>query len=377
MPGSFLDDPKNKSKILENYSLLNDLGILSYMDKVAQQLRNMEELLDEAGQLFQKESVDELMEFLSQKLLSKFVPNYLVFIFEEAMGSGKPTIAAYKNMKAVSIPLFIPSLEPYKHFFSLTPHSVDFDVFQYMVGKAQLTDLFLPLDPQKVIPILSFAGPIGFILVGKKILGESYSEEEMRYLDRLISFGSLSLQNTLHYQMAIMDYKTGLFNHSFFTQRMEEELARVHRYQSQMTLVILDVDHFKIFNDTHGHLAGDKVLEEVAKVLKGCIRQEDIAARFGGEEFILLLIQCNQNYGWLIGERVRKRIMKHHVHYEGKELKVTVSVGIAHCSREKPVPDSASLLAAADQALYQSKKNGRNRTTLSPFPHRESPGPST
>jgi len=102
----------------------------------------------------------------------------------------------------------------------------------------------------------------------------------------------------------------------------------------------------------------------VAQILKGMIRKEDVAARFGGEEFVILLVQCNANYGWLIAERIRKAIKDHALEFEGKELKVTVSLGVAHIDSENLVPDPDSFVKMADMALYQSKEKGRNRTTI-------------
>jgi diguanylate cyclase (GGDEF)-like protein len=360
----FLDDPERQNKILANYGLLEELGVLKYMDKVAGQLNYRETLLDEAGELFRQQSLEEVIEYLSIKLLAKFVPTYLLFIYEGETGGDKPVIAAFKNMQKVPSPVSIDSFEPYRHFFSLSPASIDFDAFEYMVGRPSLTEVFLPMAPQKIIPIISFSGPIGMVLVGKKVVGGQYDEEENLYLNRLMDFGSLAFQNILHYQRAIIDFKTRLYNHLFFTRRMDEELARIKRYGSKLTVMILDVDHFKQFNDTHGHMAGDLALVEVAKILKNAIRQEDVAARFGGEEFVLMLIQCDSNYGWLIGERIRKRIMKNRFSFEGKSLGITVSVGISHVEGKNGLPSGPQLLQEADQALYESKKNGRNRTTV-------------
>jgi diguanylate cyclase (GGDEF)-like protein len=360
----FLDDPERQKKVLANFGLLQELGILDYLDKVAGQFNNRETLLDEAGELFRQESLKDVIALLAKTLLSKFVPSYLLFIYEGEGGEDKPVVSAFKNTQEVNSPVNIDSFEPYRHLFSLSPASMDFNAFEYMVGRPEYTDVFLPIKPAKVIPIISFSGPIGMVLIGEKVVGKTYDEEENLYIDRLIRFGSLAFQNILHYQRAIIDFKTRLYNHLFFTRRMDEELARIKRYGSKLTVLILDVDHFKQFNDTHGHMAGDLALVEVAKILKSSIRQEDVAARFGGEEFVLMLIQCDSNYGWLIGERIRKRIMKHRFSFEGKSLGITVSLGISHAEGNGHHPSGPQLLQEADQALYESKKGGRNRSTV-------------
>jgi diguanylate cyclase (GGDEF)-like protein len=267
-------------------------------------------------------------------------------------------------MKPITSPIEILNLEPYRHFFSLSPQAVDFAVFEYMVGSPGLTDKLKVLNPAKVIPLHGLDGVYGFIVVGKKFIGGSYTAVETTYLDRLISFVSIGLQNSLHFQRAILDRKTELYNHSFFMKRLEEELARQRRYKTQTTLLMLDVDHFKKFNDTWGHLTGDLVLKAVAKAVRETIRIEDVASRFGGEEFAVLLVQCDPAMGFAIGERVRKAVEEQIVICGEDKLSVTVSLGVAHTAYNNQVADSATLIDRADKALYRAKEAGRNQTKI-------------
>lgn len=350
--------------VLKNYSLLRDVGILDYIDRLQNQIKGLELLLNDAEAIFNKKDMVDLADYVMNQLLDRFVPSYLAFIIQEDYGSDQAEILCFKNMKPVEAPFALVSMEPYKRLFSLSPTTMDFNAFEYIVGRPELTDLFKVLNPDKVMPIMGFDGVHGFIIVGKKVLGDEYTPEEMRYLDRLVKFISITFQNNIHYKQAITDHKTGLRNHSYFMLRLEEELARTRRYKHQATLLIFDVDFFKKFNDTYGHIAGDLVLAEVAKVLEDNIRTEDVAARFGGEEFVILLVQCNANYGWLIAERIRKKISELAVEFEGNSLKITASVGIAHLSSDGKIPDASSLIHQADLALYNSKERGRNRTTV-------------
>jgi len=334
------------------------------MDELQSRLLDDEALLTDATAVFNLQEVGEITDYVAEQLLNRFVPSYLTFIIEDEIGSDKPRIICFHNMKPVESPIEIEDLEPYRHFFSLSPLSVDFRVFEYMVGKEALTDPFKVFNPAKVIPLLGLDGVYGFIIVGEKILGEAYKVQEIAYLDRLIKFVSISFQNALHFKRAIIDRKTELYNHSFFMKRLEEELARLRRYKSRTTLLMLDIDHFKKFNDTWGHLAGDAVLKEVARAVREAIRLEDMAARFGGEEFSVLLIQCDPDMGFLIGERIREAVSDRKVLYDGQELSVTVSIGVAHTSTECLVPDSATLIDRADKALYVAKRKGRNQTSV-------------
>ncbi len=343
-------------------NLLNQMRVLDQLAELRAKLKDDEALLDDASAVFHLQDVGEITDYVAAKLLDKFVPSYLTFVLEDELGSDRPRVICFHNMKPTESPVDIPDLEPYRHFFSLSPLAVDFKVFEYMVGKEELTDPFLVLNPAKVIPLLGLEGAYGFIIVGQKILGEDYTAQETAYLDRLINFVSISLQNTLHFKRAIVDRKTELYNHSFFMKRLEEELARLKRYKSQSALLMLDIDHFKKFNDTYGHLTGDQVLKVVAHTIRDCIRLEDLAARFGGEEFAVLLIQCDAEHGLVIGERIRHAIERRRVEYGGHALSVTVSIGVAHTSTELLVPDSSTLIDRADQALYSAKHAGRNRT---------------
>ena len=343
-------------------SILTQTRVLDQLAELQAKLKDDEALLDDASAVFHLQEVDEITDYVAAKLLDRFVPSFLTFVLEDELGSGKPRIITFHNMKPVDSPVEIPDLEPYRHFFALSPLAVDFKVFEYMVGKPDLTDPFLVLNPAKVIPLLGLEGAYGFIIVGQKILGEDYTAHETAYLDRLINFVSISLQNTLHFKRAIVDRKTELYNHSFFMKRLEEELARLKRYKSQSALLMLDIDHFKKFNDTYGHLTGDQVLKDVAHVIRDCIRIEDLAARFGGEEFAVLLIQCDADQGLIIGERIRHAIERKSVEFAGRALSVTVSIGVAHTSTEQLVPDSSTLIDRADRALYSAKHAGRNRT---------------
>jgi len=359
-----MNEDDSPGKPLPDFQVLKDLGVLTQLDKLQTLLLDDELLLEDAKVVFTLRDVGSITDFVAEKLLDRFVPSYLTFVLEDEIGSEKPRIICFRNTKPFDSPVTIPDLEPYRHFFSLSPQAVDFRVFEYMVGKESLTDPFKVLNPAKVIPLLGLDGVYGFIIVGVKILGDAYTEQETAYLDRLIHFVSISLQNTLHFRRAIVDLKTELYNHSFFMKRLEEELARLRRYKSRTTLLMLDVDHFKKFNDTYGHLAGDWVLKEVSKAIRESIRIEDLAARFGGEEFAVLLIQCDPDKGYWIGERIREAIEQRHVIFGDQDLSVTVSIGISHTSTEELVPDSATFITRADKALYAAKHAGRNCTKM-------------
>jgi diguanylate cyclase (GGDEF)-like protein len=179
-----------------------------------------------------------------------------------------------------------------------------------------------------------------------------------------MKFTSISLQNNIHYRKANIDLKTGLYNHSFFIRRLKEELARLKRHNFDLALLMLDIDFFKAVNDKFGHLAGDKIIYNISKIIDDNKRNEDVAARFGGEEFVVLLVDCNVDFARIVAERLRLAVEKYDFIYEDKAIKITVSVGACCISSGDENYSSDELIKKADTALYHSKKNGRNKTSV-------------
>jgi diguanylate cyclase (GGDEF)-like protein len=161
--------------------------------------------------------------------------------------------------------------------------------------------------------------------------------------------------------MSVTDGMTGLFNHRYFYDTLAREIE-VHKLSGEpLSLLLFDIDHFKKFNDTHGHKAGDEVLVKVAEVIKRVVRENDFPARYGGEEFTVILPGADINIAVEIGERLRAGIEAEKVKYEGLTLSVTVSLGAIEYDGVK---DESALVVSADDALYKSKGNGRNCLTV-------------
>ena len=165
-------------------------------------------------------------------------------------------------------------------------------------------------------------------------------------------------------ERANTDGLTGLYNHRCFQERLRSELKRAERYCRPLSVVMIDIDHFKALNDTHGHPVGDAVLCEVAQILQSQIRRDiDFLARYGGEEFALILPETDAESAMLCAEQLRKAVENHRfIGKNGETIPVTISLGVA----QYPIHSSEreGLIIAADLALYQSKSTGRNRTTV-------------
>jgi diguanylate cyclase (GGDEF)-like protein len=165
------------------------------------------------------------------------------------------------------------------------------------------------------------------------------------------------------YDAALYDQLTRTFNRRYLVDRMEIELAYARRHGSPVSLLMIDVDHFKQVNDSYGHIAGDEVLSTLATIVRGALRAEDTLARYGGEEFAVLLRGLDLGSAQHLGERLRALVEGSPFERNGARLAITVSVGVAaYPAGEFATPDE--LLSAADQALYQAKRAGRNRVAV-------------
>lgn len=161
--------------------------------------------------------------------------------------------------------------------------------------------------------------------------------------------------------LAITDALTKLYNSRQFFRQIKLEIERNERYQHHLSLLILDIDHFKYYNDTWGHLEGDKVLMTIGRIINDCMRSMDTAYRYGGEEFAVLLPETDLKKACVVGYRIKDLIGQEEFDPEpGVRQSITISIG---ASEIRPGEDATSFIRRADQALYRSKENGRNRLT--------------
>lgn len=224
-------------------------------------------------------------------------------------------------------------------------------------------------------PILMYGSVRGVLAVQSRRL-DAFSADDRRLLESIGVQVSAALQNAHLYELAMVDGLTGLFVRRYFDARLDEEIERSRRYGAAFSLVMMDLDDFKILNDTHGHQAGDAILRAVAEVVRVQLRGVDTAARYGGEEIAMILPRTDMVSAYNLCERVRLAIAERQVAVGGAALSVTASFGIA-AYPESGEGDAAELIRRADRALYRAKKTGKDRVELYWADGDESPGKSS
>jgi len=179
---------------------------------------------------------------------------------------------------------------------------------------------------------------------------------------------AVALENARLYSetkiMAVTDGLTSLYNHRFFKERLNAELERADRYGHPLSLIIMDIDNFKHYNDNHGHQKGDDLLVELSELLRNCVRGSDIVCRYGGEEFVIIMPETTKNTVGALAERIRKAVYDHPFRYrETQPLKaISLSLGVAAAPEDGKVMDV--LIKKADDALFMAKNGGRNRVAV-------------
>jgi diguanylate cyclase (GGDEF)-like protein len=202
------------------------------------------------------------------------------------------------------------------------------------------------------------------ICLGPSVNERPYQKAELELLLTINNIVSIALSNASLYdeviELSYTDGMTELHNYRYFEMRLKEEILRHTRNKQGVSLIILDVDHFKNYNDTLGHQAGDEVLRQLASILKDTVRENDIVARYGGEEFAVILPSVGREGVIILAERIRSHVADtifkdEHVQPLGK---ITISVGTASLPIDSS--DSTDLIYKADTALYSAKHSGRN-----------------
>lgn len=227
---------------------------------------------------------------------------------------------------------------------------------------------FESLAPTLIVPLFHKNHMNGILVLGERLdLGEGteYSEYDKNQILAIASLAAVAINNAALLEKSSTDMMTHLKLKYFFYNILTDKLALAISQSQNIAVLMFDIDFFKKFNDTWGHACGDFVLKSVAKIIKSNTRENDVASRYGGEEFTVMLPDTSKEDAMAVAERIRKQIEEKDFEYEGQHMKVTISIGCAvYDSQTNPVSNPKDLVEQADKALYVSKRNGRNRVSF-------------
>ena len=214
---------------------------------------------------------------------------------------------------------------------------------------------------QVYLPIIK--GNRALALIGIRKKDRAFDPERLKFIDPVCSHMAIAFENAHLYSIAISDELTHLYSLRHFRYCIEREMSHFEQYGAAFTLLLIDTDDFKKINDEHGHMAGDDVLKDAALCIASSIRDDDLAFRYGGEEFAVLLPATAAEGGRPVAERIRDTVGRHDFKAGATGIRMTVSIGLASCP--KTANNSRDLLLAADKALYKAKETGKNKIVIS------------
>ena len=332
------------------------------LDKENQDLK---EILEIAFQITAQLEVENVIQNVAWSLVSKFQLETVTAALPGEIDDSAVQVTTYKGLRKEETAVKLPSLLPVLAFLDKNEYSqIPFGYFRDNFPDRDMVARLEKLPVDMMVPLRTDKGSIGVLLLPKNGTGQPYGVQEIQYITRIVRFASIAIENASLFRQATTDRMTGLFSHHFFEKTLDEELERARRYKTTFSLIMFDIDHFKKFNDTWGHLQGDRIIREIAKLLCKSIRQVDFAARYGGEEFALILPAVDLRGALVVAERLRRKVETCDFPSAdgGAALHVTISVGVTEFDPESAYAPS-EIVRDADRALYQSKEKGRNRVT--------------
>lgn len=350
--GTYKSDPE---KLSDCVAAIEDAGNrISDIVKKIETIRNYETKAYPDGSKII--SIDQDLNILSIEddkmyfsMLKKMLSNLGMTEVSQAMNIKEAKALLTKNTYALTL------LE-YK-----LPDGDAFDLLGFMKGQ----DIQVPvvvLTGQGDEAIASKAIQTGaYDYLSKENINESSLSRSINTtLERFRLNREINMAMTKMAEMSTTDELTGLYNRRYFTEALEREIARAKRYGTSLVMCLMDLDYFKRVNDAYGHTAGDMVLAEIGKILKDCIRKSDLACRYGGEEFAVILPDTDVKKAKAVCERFRKIVAEHPFKHNLFQFNITISMGITSYNSfmdQSPI----EILELADKALYQAKEAGRNQ----------------
>jgi diguanylate cyclase (GGDEF)-like protein len=237
-----------------------------------------------------------------------------------------------------------------------------------LIGKKDPVISLFNMEYCLSMPLMAKDRVLGVMLVDNFYSKRTITKDDLWKLTMFANNAGLAIGNSQEFEKTLIlsntDRLTNLWNYGYFQHQLAEEVKRANRFSRHLSLLMIDIDHFKKYNDTLGHIAGDKLLQEISLILQESCREVDLVARYGGEEFTIILPETFKEKAYSSAERIRKLTAAHPCQYkEGQPAKrVTISIGVACFPQD--ASNKEDLIAYADKAMYVAKQTGRNRVCM-------------
>lgn len=340
---------------------------VKYLERINRELKNINVLTEAMRSTMKFENLLDLI----FGILTRELDFERVFIFlvetekEKQILRGISGIGvSIEELKKINFPMdeklgIIPRTAIEKKQFIIRDAKNDYRCEQKLVETFNLSEFVsIPLEARSRI--------VGVIVVDKN--GKSFSDSELELLTIFSNHAAIAIENARLYEwvelLSNTDGLTGLFNHRYFYEHLVKEIRRAERLKGTFSLIFMDIDYFKHYNDTNGHQAGDNALRLLANIVKGVVRDTDIPARYGGEEFAIILPGTDKEGAFILAEKIRKEIEDFQFEYENKQPNGSLTVSLGLSNYPTDTKTAADLVRIADDGLYKAKKEGKNRVCI-------------
>ncbi len=356
------------SRTKKNSQKAEKQAILEQTLQYEKKIYDLEQLLDIAKSFCSTLDFDNLLESIVYISMAQMHVLGAEIFVRDMISSDQLILATSKDKFNNRQPVTIPAISPVTEKLLEIQRPISLEELKKAVVSCDTLNTIETLSPTSIVPLIQKTHLNGILILQERIAIEddtTYTEYEENQLMSIASLASVAINNAILLEMSSTDMMTHLKLKYFFFNSLTEKIDTAITMDHNVSVLMFDIDFFKKFNDTYGHECGDFVLIGVADLIKSNLRDSDIASRYGGEEFTVLLDKTEKEEALLVAERIRSKIQDFDFVYNEQHLKVTISGGVSMFdTNTNPVISPAVLVKQADAALYMSKSGGRNQVTF-------------